>query len=78
MRSSFIAVLTASAVLAMTPSVFAQTAQQNSDTSNVAAHPSENATEAGSISAAQENAIPYRACTRALGWVNGRLQCRNY
>jgi len=77
MRSSFIAVLTASAVLAMTSIVFAQTAGQSSDTSNLAAHPSDNATEAGSISAAQENAIPYRACTRAVGWMNGRLQCRD-
>lgn len=77
MRSLFKAALTALAVLAMTSIVFAQTGQQSSDTSNVGAHPSDNTTEAGSISAAQENAIPYRACTLALGWVNGRLQCHN-
>jgi uncharacterized protein YraI len=77
MRSTFIAALTASAVLAMPSVVFAQTAQQNFDNSNTAAHPSDATTEAGSISAAQESAIPYRACTFALGWVNGRLQCRN-
>lgn len=77
MRSTFIAALTASVVLAMASIVVAQTAQQNPDTSNVAANPADATTEAGSISAAQENAIPYRACTFALGWVNGRLQCRN-
>lgn len=77
MRSSFIAALTASAVLAMTSIVSAQTAEQSSDTSNLAAHPSDQSTEADGISAAQENAIPYRPCTRALGWVNGRLQCHN-
>jgi hypothetical protein len=77
MRSSIIAAFTASAVLAMTPIVSAQTAQQNSDTSNAAANRSKTIDEPG-ITAAQENAIPYRACSNAVGWVHGRLQCRNY
>jgi len=25
----------------------------------------------------QENAAPYQPCVEALGWVNGRLRCRN-
>jgi hypothetical protein len=25
----------------------------------------------------QENAVPYQPCVEALGWVNGRLRCRN-
>ena len=74
MRSSIIAALTASAVLAMTSIVFAQTAQQSADTSNAAANP--NNPDYG-MTAAQEDAIPYRACSIAVGWVNGRLVCRN-
>ena len=73
MRSSIIAAFTASAVLAMTSIVSAQTTQQSSDTSNAnrANNPDYGMT------AAQENAIPYHACSNAVGWVNGRLVCRN-
>jgi len=73
MHSSIIAALTASAVLAMTSIVSAQTAQQSSDTSNVnrANNPDYGMT------AAQENAIPYRACSNAVGWVHGHLVCHN-
>ena len=73
MRSSIIAALTASAVLGMTSIVSAQTAQQTSDTSNIN-HP--NNPDYG-MTAAQEDAIPYHACSIAVGWVNGRLVCRN-
>ena len=76
MRSSITAALTAWAVLAMTSVVSAQTAQQNSDTSNAATNRS-NTPDAYGITAEQENAIPYHACSIAIGWVNGRLQCRN-
>ncbi len=78
MRFSIMAALTASAVLAMPSVVSAQTAQQSPDTSNVAADRSmTGAPVADGITQAQEDAIPYRPCTIALGWVNGRLQCRN-
>jgi hypothetical protein len=78
MRSSIIAALTASAVLAMTSVVSAQTTQQNSDTSNVAAdHSTSKTPDTDGITPAQEDAIPYHPCTIALGWVHGRLQCRN-
>jgi hypothetical protein len=75
MRSSIIAAFTASAVLAMTSIVSAQTTQQSSDTSNVPAN-SANNPDYG-MTAAQENAIPYRACSNAVGWVHGHLVCRN-
>jgi hypothetical protein len=29
------------------------------------------------ITIQQENAVPYRPCREALGWVNGRLRCSN-
>ena len=76
MRSSVIAALTVSAVLATTSVVPAQTAQQSSGASNVVANRS-NTPDAYGITAAQEGAIPYRACTIAVGWANGRLQCHN-
>jgi hypothetical protein len=31
----------------------------------------------GLITSAQHDAIPYRACINARGWVNGRLVCAN-
>ena len=62
MRSSIIAALTASAVLAMTSIVSAQTAQQSSDTSNATANRS-NTPDAYGMTAAQEDAIPYHACS---------------
>jgi hypothetical protein len=76
MRSSIIAALTASTVLAMTSVVSAQTDRPSSDTSNVAANRS-NSPDAYGITAAQEDAIPYHACSIAVGWENGRLVCRN-
>ena len=76
MRSSIIAASTASAVLAMTSIVSAQIAQQSSDTSDAAANRS-NSPDAYGMTAAQEDAIPYHACSIAVGWVNGRLVCRN-
>ena len=76
MRSSFTAALTASIVLTMSSTVFAQTAQQSSGKSNVTA-PSRDATETDVITPGQENTIPYHPCSLALGWVNGQLQCRN-
>jgi hypothetical protein len=75
MRSSITAALTASAVLAMTSIVSAQTTQQSSDTSNAAANRANNPDYG--MTAAQEDAIPYHACSNAVGWVNGRLVCRN-
>jgi hypothetical protein len=77
MRSSIVAALTASTVLVMTSVVAsAQTALPNYDTSNVAADRS-NTRDAYGITPAQEDAIPYRACSIAVGWVNGHLVCRN-
>jgi hypothetical protein len=77
MRTSIIAALTASAVLAMTSVVSAQTAQQSPATSNEPANHSSKTPDVEGITQAQEDAIPYHPCTIALGWVNGRLQCRN-
>jgi len=37
----------------------------------------ENGSNGKGITVEQENAIPYRPCTEALGWVNGHLSCRN-
>ena len=74
MRSTIMAAFTASAVLAMTSIVAAQATQQCPDTSNAAANP--NDPDYG-MTAAQENAIPYRACSNAVGWAHGRLVCRN-
>ena len=75
MRSAIVAALTASTVLAMTSVVSAQTTQLSSDTSNVAANRANNPDYG--MTAAQENAIPYRACSNAVGWVNGHLVCRS-
>ena len=33
--------------------------------------------EISGFTAEQQNAIPYRPCTQAVGWVNGRLHCYN-
>jgi hypothetical protein len=78
MRSSIIAAFTASAVLAMTSIVSAQTTQQSSDTPNVPANSANSANNPDyGMTAAQENAIPYRACSNAVGWVHGHLVCRN-
>jgi hypothetical protein len=32
---------------------------------------------ANGLTVEQENAIPYRPCMEAYGWVNGRLRCGN-
>jgi hypothetical protein len=78
MRFLIVAAFTASVVLAMPAMVSAQTAQQSSDTSNVAADRSMTGGPVpDGITTSQEGAIPYHPCTIALGWVNGRLQCRN-
>jgi hypothetical protein len=37
----------------------------------------ENNSDGRGLTAEQENAIPYHPCVEALGWVNGRLSCRN-
>ena len=73
MRSSIVAALAASTILAMASAASAQTAQQSSDTSNVNRA---NNTDYG-MTAAQEDTIPYRACSIAVGWVDGHLVCRN-
>ena len=73
MRSTIMAAFTASAFLAMTSIVSAQTTQQSSDISNANRA---NNSDYG-MTAAQEDAIPYRACSNAVGWVNGHLVCRN-
>ena len=75
MRSSIVGALTASAILAMASAASAQTAQPNYDTSNVAVNRANNPDYG--TTAAQEDIIPYRACSIAVGWVNGHLVCRN-
>jgi hypothetical protein len=37
----------------------------------------ENGSNGKGLTVEQEDAIPYRPCTEALGWVNGHLSCRN-
>ena len=37
----------------------------------------ENGPDGNGLTVQQENAIPYRPCTAVLGWVNGRMSCRN-
>jgi len=74
MRSAVIAALV---VLATTSVVSAQTDPQAPDTSNTAANHAAKSSEVDGPTASQEDAIPYHPCMVALGWVDGRLQCRN-
>jgi hypothetical protein len=37
----------------------------------------ENGPDGNGLTVEQENAIPYHPCVEALGWINGRLSCRN-
>ena len=78
MRTVIISALAAVAALAMTSIASAQADPQVPDKSNAAANHTAKATEVGGPTAAQEDAIPYRPCSVALGWANGRLQCRDY
>ena len=74
MRSVIIAAL---AALAMTSVVSAQTDPQAPDTSSIPANHAAKASEVDGSAASQEDSIPYHPCMIALGWVKGRLQCRN-
>jgi hypothetical protein len=74
MRCTFVAALSALATLAMVSIVSAQNDQGASGQSGVTTNQTPTA---NGPTAAQENAIPYRPCMEALGWVDGRLVCRN-
>ena len=72
MRSMIIATALAALLI---PSVgYAQNDQGARNVPNATAN---QASDAEAITAAQEDRIPYQPCTTAVGWVNGRLQCRN-
>lgn len=79
MRSTIIAALSALGTLAMVSIVSAQDDQGASGPSRTTAKQtptvSDNANRG--LTAEQENAIRYRPCMEADGWVNGRLRCYN-
>ena len=77
MKYSMVAALTASAVLAMISVVSAQNVQPSSDTSRAGAARPNPQDEYCGLTPTQEDKIPYRACTIAVGWVNGHLVCRD-
>ncbi len=77
MRSAIIAALSALAALAMISVV--ATAQTDQRVSNPSFGPANQAatSDGSGLTAEEEGKIPYHPCTEAIGWVNGRLQCRN-
>jgi len=82
MRLAIIAPLSVLAALAIMPVV--ATAQTGQSVANPTYEPANHATMVGNensdgtgLTAEQEGKIPYHPCKEALGWVNGRLQCRN-
>jgi hypothetical protein len=81
MRPAITAALSALAVLVTVSVGFAQNGQSKSDPSYARTHDpvlsDDNGSNANGLTADQEDSIPYRPCTVPLGWVNGRLQCRN-
>ena len=84
MRSAIITALSALAVVAIMPIVASaqidqSVANPSYERANQTLMPgAENSSGASSLTAQQENEIPYHPCTEAVGWVNGRLVCRNY
>lgn len=81
MRSAIIAALSVLAALAIMPVVAtAQIDQRAANPSYEPANPmvgEQNSSDYPGLTAEQEAKIPYQPCKEALGWVNGRLQCRN-
>jgi hypothetical protein len=83
MRSAIIAALSVLAALAIMPVV--ATAQIDQSVANPSYEPAnhapmvgdENSSDRTGLTAEQEGKIPYHPCTEPLGWINGRLQCRN-
>jgi hypothetical protein len=83
MRSAIISAVSALAALAMMSVV--ATAQIDQSVANPSYEPAnhapmvgdKNSSDGTGLNAEQEGKIPYHPCTEALGWVNGRLQCRN-
>jgi hypothetical protein len=83
MRSAIIATLSVLATLAVMPAV--ATAQNDQNVANPSYEPAnhapmvrdENNSDGTARTPEQEGKIPYHPCKEALGWVNGRLQCRN-
>jgi hypothetical protein len=75
MRSAIIAALSALVALAMVSAAFAQT-DQGIRTNHPIARDKDNS-QASGLTTEQEDAVPYRPCMEALGWVNGRLRCSN-
>jgi hypothetical protein len=81
MRSAFIAAMSALATLIMFSVASAQNVQRVLDPpyvrNDASAMRHDNSSDADGITVEQENMIPYHPCTRAVGWVNGHLVCRN-
>lgn len=80
MRFAIISTLAAAATLATVSIAFAQNDQHVSDrpraTTNAhAATKDAAAKDPATNDMEQQKAVPYRACTDARGWVNGRLLC---
>lgn len=83
MRSAIIAALSVLATLAIMPVV--ATAQIDQRVANPSYEPAnhapmvgnENSSDGTALTPEQEDKIPYHPCKEAVGWVNGRLQCRN-
>jgi hypothetical protein len=72
MRSAMIAALSALASLAMVSIASAQDNQGGATTKAPTA-----GDNAHGLTVEEENAIPYRPCMEAYGWINGHLQCNN-
>ena len=77
MRSAIIAALSALAALAMVSAASA-TDPSSVHINHAPTVSDKDSPDVNGLTAEQENAIPYRPCMDAAGWVNGRLRCRNY